>query len=428
MLRAAFYLILLLATALLAGYFSAYPGEVTLSWQEWRADTSVAVLLLLIFLLALAVMSVLLCLRFFLLLPRRFRRGQRERRYMQGLKHVTESLVALAGGELDAARRATHQAERRLGQDAPAVLLLTAQIAKLEGNDARARQMLEQMLKHKETEYLAARGLSDYHTRQQQASFALAYAEQALTLRPKDPRAVRGAVASYMRLSRHAEALNALSRARWRIPRAERRRSEGLVMLLKAQSLKEAADIPGALHAAEEAVKRLRGGPVAGFAQAGALSATLAQVLHGPKDAQRRLRRAFAHSPHPLLADAFRAVAADELPTRALKLAQSLAATQSAHLESRLLVAEAALAASAHDIARAELKAALEGGDEPRACNLMARLEKSAYNDEEAAERWRLRALAAEAARTRHACSECHYTSSVWSALCPECGAFDCMK
>jgi HemY protein len=121
-----------------------------------------------------------------------------------------------------------------------------------------------------------------------------------------------------------------------------------------------------------------------------------------------------------------------DAPISRLKRVEKLVATAPAHLESRLLLAEANLAAELWGPARAQLdeaRTALGNGVHPprRLARLMARLEESEGKDPSAAHRWLL--LAAEAA-PEHGwlCSACGAPSAMWSANCSHCRSFDSLR
>ncbi len=122
---------------------------------------------------------------------------------------LTHGVAALAAGEAESAEAHTRKAEKLLGST-PLVLLLSAQIARSKGDDNKTRLLLEQMLGHSETEYLAARSLSDAASRQQLFSKALALAQQAHAVNAKGFSAV---VSLHARLGQWQEALQAIEQA-----------------------------------------------------------------------------------------------------------------------------------------------------------------------------------------------------------------------
>jgi HemY protein len=150
------------------------------------------------------------------------------------------------------------------------------------------------------------------------------------------------------------------------------------------------------------------------------------------KKAYKVAAEGWGESPHADLAAALLAADSSDSPMARLKRVEKLAASAPAHLESRLLLAEANLAAGLWGPARAQLeeaRAALGNGVHPprRLARLMARLEESEDKDPAAAHRWLL--LAAEAA-PEHGwlCGACGAPSAMWSANCSHCRGFDSLR
>ncbi len=106
---------------------------------------------------------------------------------------------------------------------------------------------------------------------------------------------------------------------------------------------------------------------------------------------------------------------------------EKLAALDPQHRESRLTVAEAALAAGLWGEARAHLAKVAEaegGAPSARLCRLMARLEDGERGDGTAVRRWLM--LAAEApADPAWTCDRCGTQTGEWQARCAHCGAID---
>jgi HemY protein len=150
------------------------------------------------------------------------------------------------------------------------------------------------------------------------------------------------------------------------------------------------------------------------------------------KEAYKVAAQGWSESPHADLAAALLAFDGGEPATTRLKRLEKLAAAAPNHLESRLLLAEANLAAGLWGPARAQLdeaRAALGNGVHPprRLARLMARLEESEGKDPAAAHRWLL--LAAESAPDHGwLCSACGAPSAIWSANCSHCRSFDSLR
>lgn len=422
MLRLFIFTLAIAALSLLAAWMSAHPGRVTLTWLDWRIDTSVAFLLLLAALTMAAGTAAVLFLRGLIRSPSRWRRGRREKHYRLGLSAVTQSLAALAAGNIPGARAFLEQAKHHL-EDAPVTLLLSAQMAKLEGNETETHRLLEAMRGHRETRLLAAKGLSEYHDRHDDAALALPHAEQAHALNPRDPDALRALVGLHARLGQWQQAQQILRRSMLRLPRDERRRLQALIYCAHAEKMQASGNIPAALSFARQAVRAQPG-----FIPAAALAARLAFQERQPKPALAILARAWKQAPHAQLAEClFSGMDARENPAAMLKAARRIVRTRPDHEESRLLIARAALLARTWPEARESLKQAIALHEGVRACQWMAELETAQYGDSEAATRWTLRASAA-GERETWVCEECAHTDERWTAHCPRCHAFGTLR
>ncbi len=179
----------LIAIALLvvaAVFVVDQPGHVAIVWQDWRIDTSVAVLIGGAFLLAFAAVVAVGLLRRILGGPRAFLRARRERRRRDGYRALTQGMVAVAAGDADEAQRYAKKADVLLAEP-PLTLLLSAQAAQLKGDEDAARKYFAAMLNRPETEFLGLRGLLTQALRRGEESAALRLAERAHTMRPRTP-------------------------------------------------------------------------------------------------------------------------------------------------------------------------------------------------------------------------------------------------
>lgn len=418
MIRLVGYLTVILTLSVALAWLSASPGTLSLEWRGWRVDTSVAFLFG-VFLLASTVLAGLfMLLRTLSLGPQLLQRRIRERSAVLGLKLITESMVALAAGDLAQARKQISKAKRYVG-DAPIILLLSAQMAKLEGNEQDARALMEDMLEHSETRYLAARSLSDYHDRRNQSAQAFTHAQEALRLKPRDFEALARYVSHATQLGRWQEALQAVHKAMLWLPRKERRRLEGIVYLMRAEALEAEHDVTTALSFARNAYKRL-----SDFPPAAALLAVLSDEAKDTQEAVKAVRQTWKHAAHPQLSAAFFRVTRDMAPEARLKAARAVAKTLSDHAESHLLLARAAIMAKAWLEARAELNIAVGIHESARAGEMMSEVERDGFDDLAAAAKWITRAKNAGEAPA-WVCTACGIKQAQWSVHCGGCHAFD---
>lgn len=177
-------LILVAALGLMAAWIGANPGSVTMLWFGYQIETSVAVLLLLAIIASMLATFAYNLLKKIYLAPRRYSERRTVKQYRTGFAEITHSIAALAASDVSAAARHARKAEKALGTT-PLTLLLRAQISKNAGSDEESRQLLEQLLEFPETEYLAAKSLSDVAVKRDMLPQALTLAERAHKTNPR---------------------------------------------------------------------------------------------------------------------------------------------------------------------------------------------------------------------------------------------------
>ncbi|HAP12260.1 MAG TPA: heme biosynthesis protein HemY, partial [Afipia sp.] len=183
MIRIILFLFLVGVVALGAAVIADQTGDVTLSWNAWRIDTSLPVLVLALVLIVFAAMLVWAIIRSFLNAPERLRRLRRERRHAKGRNAITQGLIAIGTGDHFAARRHADVARRLAHQD-PLAMLLHAQSAQLDGDREGAQRAFHAMAERKDTRLLGLRGLFVEAQRRDDAYAAVALAEEALKTAP----------------------------------------------------------------------------------------------------------------------------------------------------------------------------------------------------------------------------------------------------
>ncbi len=411
---------LLIAAALLV---VEQPGSVAIVWQGWRIDTSVAVLLAAALLVAVAAVIVVGLLRRIIGGPRAFLRARRERRRRDGYRALTQGMVAVAAGDAEEAQRYARKADVLLAEP-PLTLLLSAQAAQLKGDEDAARKYFAAMLNRPETEFLGLRGLLTQALRRGEESAALRLAERAHTMRPRTPWVLTNLLELQVRAGDWQRAQATLAElVKAKLVAAPTGRHHRAALLL-AQSREAASDAAAALALAAEAQDL-----VPEFAPAAARRAQLLKGSGKLHKAAKAIETAWRRQPHPLLASAYAALFAEEPALARVKRLERLAALNPDHVESRLAVAEAALAAQLWGEARRQLAAAgADGAAErlpaSRICRLMAALEEAENGDGAAARLWLARAGEAPP-DPLWVCASCDAESREWQPLCPRCREFD---
>ena len=425
---------LLLALLVIAGLvavavlFADEPGTLSLEWGGWQVETSVAMLVLAVVTLIVLILLLLRLVGAIVRAPRAFLRSRRERRRSEGYKALTQGMVAVAAGEADEARRLARKADALLAEP-PLTLLLQAQSAQLDGDEHAARNYFLAMLERPETEFLGVRGLLTQALKTGDDSAALELAERARRLRPKTGWALAHLGELQARAGKWQEAEATLAQAlkRKAVTPSEARRMEAALLLERSCAAANTGNARGALDLADRAQDA-----DPSFAPAAARHASLLRDAGRRRQAQRVLEAAWRVAPEPALAEIYASVVPDETPLQRMQRFQRLAAANPGHLESHLVLAEAALRARLWGEARRHLaRAGVKEDADPaaplpsaRASRLMAEVEDSEHHDSARARLWLSRAAAAAASEPTYLCGKCGAEATRWVAVCPACRAF----
>lgn len=387
MIRVIFFLAAVAIVALGVAWFADRPGEVAITWQGWRIETTLMVLASAVLAAVVALIVIWSLARGLFAAPRRMRDYWQRRRGRQGYLAISQGLIAIGAGDAQAARKASREAER-LAPDEPLTLLLGAQAAQLAGDRAAAEQTFRKMAARDGTKLLGLRGLFVEAQRREDAQAAKLVAEEAVRAAPALPWAgqavlqLRGAAGDW------DGALDILERNRKTaaLDKAEYTRKRAVLLTAQALSL-EQSDRDRAKAAALEAVKL-----APDFVPAAVLAGRFLAEAGDLRKASKIIRTAWAASPHPDLAETYVNVRFGDTALERLARARALASERPEHSESGLAVAQAALDAREFKMARDALAPLL---DRPtrRVAMLMAQIERTEHGDEGRAREWMARAL-----------------------------------
>jgi len=421
--------LIIVAAALIAGavFVADRPGSVSLVWQGWRVDTSVAVLVLGVAAIAILAAALFHFARKLVGGPHAFLRARRARRRRRGYRALTQGMVAVAAGDPAEAARFAKQADALLAEP-PLTLLLSAQAAQLNGDQRAAQRYFNAMLERPETEFLGLRGLIMQALKDSDEAEALRLARRAKELRPKTPWVLASLFELQARANQwgEAEATLTLAARRKALPEIESRRHRAVMLYEQSR----VAETEGRERdAARLAAKANSLAPE--FVAAAIRHAEKLAASGHARQARKVIETGWRLAPHPELAAAYGALAAAERPLQKVKRFEALAAQNKDHPESHLALAQAALDARLWGEARRHL-AAVGGTDDnlaprPRVCRLMAELEESEHNDLPAARMWLARAATTTTPEPTYVCSACSGEAPSWVAQCPHCRSFDSM-
>jgi len=415
---------LLIAVAVAAGavFFADRPGQVGIVWQGWEITTSVGVLLAATVIAALVLAALVRILSGLLRLPRGWLRRRRERRRRAGYRALTRGMVAVAAGDADEAQRHARRADALLAEP-PLTLLLSAQVAQLNGDEGAAKRFFTAMLERPETEFLGLRGLFNEARRRGDDRTALRLAERAKALRPETPWVVESLFELQARAAQWEAAANTLSEAVKRriVPAPRARHHQGII----AHELSLAAERRGDTRQAVALAARAQG-LAPDLAPLACRHARLLSELGRGRAAAKAVERAWRSAPHPALARVYAGLDETDEPLARLRRCERLAGQNPDARESRLMLAQAALDARLWGEARRHLEQAENGagGATPRLCALAARLEEAEHGDPARVRHWLDRAVSA-APDPRWVCAACGGESAEWQPLCPHCRGFD---
>lgn len=419
MIRIILFLFLVGVVALGAAVIADQTGDVTLSWNAWRIDTSLPVLVLALVLIVFAAMLVWAIIRSFLNAPERLRKLRRERRHTKGRNAITQGLIAIGTGDHFAARRHADVAKRLAHQD-PLAMLLHAQSAQLDGDREGAQRAFHAMAERKDTRLLGLRGLFVEAQRRDDAHAAVALAEEALKTAPASAWASHAVLGFRCSKGDWDGALKILENnlAAGLIDPAPYKRQRGVLLTARALDL-ETSDRDRSRVSVTEAVKLA---PT--LVPAATLAAKFLSEHNQTRRAMQVIEAAWAAQPHPDLADAYAHVRLGDSAVQRLARVEKLAAKSPGNIEGALAVARAAIDSSDFTRAR-EVLAPFIDAPTQRVAILMAELERAEHGDGGSARVWMQRAVRAA---LDPAWTADGYVSEHWRPVSPVTGRLDAFQ
>jgi len=385
MIRVVLFLLVVGALSLGVAWLADRPGDVVVTWQGLRIETSLMVAAGAV-LLTLAVLAILWSiLRAIVLSPVTLRNFRHRRRSTRAYQAISGGLVAIGSGDVAAAQK--HAAVvNRLAPEEPLALLLAAQSAQLSGDRDGAERAFRAMAGRDDTKPLGLHGLFIEAHRRNDHAGALAYAEEAARTVPSLGWASRAVMEARVRDGDWASALQLLEQNLRTLEKSVYRRLRAVLLTAQAHAL-EGSDRERAKALALEAQK-LAPTLVPAAALAGRLLAEDGQH----RKAGRVIDGAWRANPHPELAQAFAELRSGESARERLKRIEALAKRVPEHIESAIAVARAAIDAQEFAKARAALASYLAAPTK-RIAVLMAQLERAEHNDEGRVREWLARAV-----------------------------------
>ncbi|WP_417789899.1 heme biosynthesis protein HemY [Terasakiella pusilla] len=418
--RIAKYIILLLLCVAVGVWFAENPGVVSVTWQGLIVDVPIA-LALIAFLIVIGMCAVLY--RFWLFIrrsPQVIGHYRTEKRTHQGYESLTKGLVAVAAGESGEAIKHARKAQSLL-KDPSLTMLLSAQAAQLEGDDKAAMRFFEEMSKTKGMEFLGLRGLFNQALARGDREEALSLAQQAYKIKPKAQWLAQNLFDLQVQQGNWAEAESTLESSIKHkfVENQSGKTQKAALMVERARAAEAEGELSGALNLLGLALKL---DPMR--VPAALMEAKLFAKTNKLRKAYSVIEDMWARLPHPDLYDLYQDLHGEADALKRVKLAEKLAAQNRQHVESRIIIARAALDAQLWGEARDELEILIKEAPSARVFTLQAQLVETENNDMHGAREWLKKATEA-AANPAWVCQSCGDVSSQWSAVCGKCADFD---
>ncbi|NVK18541.1 MAG: tetratricopeptide repeat protein [Methylocystaceae bacterium] len=414
------YILLLLAFVAVGIWFAENPGQVSIEW--WGVIVDVPIALALVAVLVMVGLCAGLY-RFWLFLrrsPKVFGHYREEKRTHKGYESLTQGLVAVAAGEPGEAIKHAQKAQSLL-KDPSLTMLLSAQAAQLEGDDKAATRFFEEMSTTKGMEFLGLRGLLNQAIGRGDTDEALSLAKQAYRLKPKTQWLAQNLLELQLEKAQWADAEATLETSikHKLVDATDGKKQKSALMIERARTAISEGEQAGALNLLGLALK-LDPAQVA----AALMEARLLAKTNKMRKALSVIEEAWAHNPHPDLYDLYQELNAEADALKRVKLAEKLAGKNRQHVESRIIIARAALEAQLWGEARDELEILIKDAPSARVFALQAQLVETENGDMTSAREW-LKKAAVAAANPAWVCETCGAVSLDWSALCGKCGDFN---
>jgi HemY protein len=385
MIRVVVFLIVVGLLALGVVWLADRPGEVVVTWQGMRIETSLMVLGAAV-LAAMAVLAALWTLLSALFRsPFMLRRHLHHRRGERAYEAMSRGLVAVGAGDLVAARKHTAEA-KRIAPAEPLALLLSAQVAQLGGDRETADSAFRALAGRADTKALGLHGLHIEARRRGDHADAHAFAEEAARENPSLGWAGKAVLEFRCRTGDWAGALALLEGNKRALGKDSYRRQRAVMLTARAHATEE-TDRDNAKAFALEANKLA---PT--FVPAATLAGRMLAEGGDLRGASRVVHKAWAAHPHPDLVQVLSGLRIGDAARDRLKRIEALAKKVPGHIEGALALARAALDAREFGKARAALASFLAAPTR-RVALLMAELERIEHNDEGRAREWIARAV-----------------------------------
>jgi HemY protein len=389
MFRVPLYLLALIALAFGVAWLVDRPGEIMLTWEGYRIETSVLVMAGIVLALVAALMIIWSLLRFAFGLPPALSVANRARRREKGYAALSRGIIAVGTGDVRLASKAAAEVQKHLPGE-PLALLLKAEAAQLAGDLQAVEAAFKEMTRRHDMRLLGFRGLHAQAHRRGDIDTAHQFASAAHGIAAL-PWTATAVLEKHVAAKDWEAALAALDTSGNLIGRTTRDRQRAVLTTAIALD-KELTDPQEALRLALSAVKR-----APDLVPAVALAARLMSRQGGARKAAKMIEAAWPVAPHPDLAKVYLDLRRGESHADRLARARTLTKLAPRDPESRMTLASAAITACDYKTARETMLPLIQGDEQPtaRMCLIMAELEEAEHGDSGFTRDWLARATRA---------------------------------
>jgi len=408
--------------AALALWLADRPGTAQIVWRDTVINTSAAFLALCVVILAYAMHLVFRIWHFLRHGPTFWRLNRRINKMQLGQEQLAKGLVAIAAGNSVEAGRLAVASRKNIGNGI-ASQWLQAQAAQLAGDRRAAQEIFRALAANDDSAILGYRGLITEAKHEGNWDEVDRLVGELYARKPTTPWLSLMRMESAARKRQWDDAEKALSHAvsAKLLDSESGRRTRAALRIAASRNAAISGDKDAALVAAEQASKQAPEWLPAIIN----LAETLAATGH-PRAATRAIERAWKTHPHPQLARVLLRMA--ENPLEGFRHTERLCRTNEKATESRVALAEAALAADIWGEARRHLMSCVNDRTATQGVyKMLARLERRERHDEGAAATWLTKASEA-ASDPVWLCRVCGGANENWNPICKPCGSFDSME
>jgi len=423
MIKALWFALKVGALIALAVWIVDRPGSVRIEWMEYTITAQMSFFLLALLACVLLTLFFYQTIKTFVGLPSSLRRYNEIKSREKGYRALTKGLTAVAAGDNKAAAIQAKKAKKLLENDTGLALLLEAQAARLDGREEDAAKSFVALLEDKDASFLGVRGLLQTALDSGDDEGALALAEKALALHPRQGWILKITYDLQIRQHLWANALSTLGRAeKSGAIDAQSARSDRCALYL-AQAEKDLKDgyNSDALHLIKKAHKYKPD-----FAPASIMLAEFHIREGQPRKAQNVILKSWKANPHGAFVrywmDLQDEEAADSLSR--LRWLERLLKANEKSASGQRMAGEIAIDAGLWGEARSFLKEAENLGPSISLYKAFAKLEERSSHDESAIKDYLSLAAGAEPDKV-WVCRETGNIYEHWSPLAMPHGAFN---